>query len=306
MEENQDSKTEESEVVVELKRLDDQMLEAQKAVQKLRRDFQARQTPLIEQRDQVLWNGKDTEDPLTGTPALKGFWVTALLNHPAFEDDIESHDIPVLEYLRTIEAEDVDSEETDKGFRLIFHFAENPYFTNSTLTQEYHLDEPNRYNGDIAVKELKGCQIHWKAGQDVTMGRSAKGGKKKKSGREVPQKSFFRDHFRALKAGDDLPEDVDTQQLCMQLGDDDMEEEELVEALLDNAHDAAIALRTQIIPFAVRWYTGEANPEEDEEEEEEEEEEDDDEVDEEDDDKRARKDKKNEKIQQVAQDCKQQ
>eukprot|EP00435_Cladocopium_sp_Y103_P007404 s4155_g2.t1 len=119
VEENQDaqpdSKTEESEVVVELKRLDDEMLEAQKershgpwmiprylstsanisedfekAVQKLRREFQARQTPLIEQRDKVLWDGKDTEDPLTGTclvlkPALKGFWVTVpLAEHNGF------------------------------------------------------------------------------------------------------------------------------------------------------------------------------------------------------------------------------
>jgi len=313
-EDQKQSQTSEPEVVTELKRLDEQILEAKKdyerEVQKLRLQYQARQTPLLEQRDKVLCDSHGSEDPLTGTPALKGFWVTAMMNHPAFEDDIESHDIPVLEYLRTIEAEDLDKNDSDKGFRVMFHFAENPYFTNSMLTQEYHLSEPNHYNGDVSVKELKGCQIQWKAGQDVTVTKATKGGKKKKSGKEkeVPQKSFFRDHFRHLKAGDALPQDVDAPTLCMQMGDDDMEEEDMVEALLDNAHEAAIALRTQILPFAVRWYTGEAAPDESDEEEEEEEEEEEDgdpdvNVDDEDD---ARKAKKNEKIQQAAKDCKQQ
>eukprot|EP00913_Durusdinium_trenchii_P023773 g22327.t1 len=54
-------------------------------------------------------------------PALKGFWVQALLNHPGFEDEIESYDIPVN------------------------------------------------------VKEMAGCKIQWKAGQDVTMGKVQKG-----------------------------------------------------------------------------------------------------------------------------------
>ena len=32
-----------------------------------------------------------------------------------------------------------------------------------SLTQEYHLEEPNRYNGEVNVKQLKGSEIHWKA-----------------------------------------------------------------------------------------------------------------------------------------------
>ncbi|CAE7567002.1 ISPE, partial [Symbiodinium microadriaticum] len=77
---------------------------------------------------------------------------------------------------------------------------------------------------------------------------------------------------------DELPEDVDTQQLCMQMGDDEMEQEEMVEALLENAYDCGMALRTQIIPFAVRWYTGEAAPDDEYDDEEEEEEEEDEDV----------------------------
>ncbi|CAK8985567.1 unnamed protein product [Durusdinium trenchii] len=304
----------EAPIVQELKRLDDQMLEAQKEyereIQKLRRVYQERQMPFLEERDKVLARSEGSEDPSTGTPALKGFWVQALLNHPGFEDEIESYDIPVLEYLRTIEAEDLDKEFADKGFRLIFHFATNPYFSNSSLSQEYHLDEPNRYNGEVNVKEMAGCKIQWKAGQDVTMGKVQKGGKKKKSGKEKimePRKSFFRSFFRSLKEGQDLPEDVDTQQLCMEMGDEDMDEEEMVEALMENGYECGMALRTQILPYAVRWYTGEAAPDdEDDEEEEEEEEEDDDEVDVEEDARQERKAKKKEKIEQAAQECKQQ
>ncbi|CAE7777213.1 Nucleosome assembly protein [Symbiodinium microadriaticum] len=154
-------------IVLELKRLDDEMLavqkEYEKEVQKLKRQFQAQQAPFIEARDKVLSEKEGSEDPVTGTPALKGFWVQALLNHPAFEDEVESYDIPVLEFLRTIEAEDLDKEDAEKGFRLIFHFAENPYFTDSSLSQEYHMHEPNRYNGEVKVKQLKGSSPNWKA-----------------------------------------------------------------------------------------------------------------------------------------------
>lgn len=115
---------------------------------------------------QVLWETQGSEDPATGTSGefldkkvseasfegllgagqdlrLQTFDAQALLNHPAwgdysilcfalelrFEEEVESHDMPVLEYLRracvekctecvrTIEAEDLDKEDSDKGFR---------------------------------------------------------------------------------------------------------------------------------------------------------------------------------------------
>ncbi|CAE7192676.1 NAP1 [Symbiodinium natans] len=313
---NAPEESEGSPIVLELKKLDDQMLavqkEYEKEVQKLKRQFQTQQAPFIEARDKVLSEKEGSEDPGTGTPALKGFWVQALLNHPAFEDEVESYDIPVLEFLRTIEAEDLDKEDAEKGFRLIFHFAENPYFTDSSLSQEYHMHEPNRYNGEVKVQELKGCTANWKAGQDVTMGKPAKGSggkKKKKSQKEKllePRKSFFRDFFRSLKEGDELPEDVDTQQLCMQMGDDEMEEEEMVEALLENAYDCGMALRTQIIPYAVRWYTGEAAPDDEYDDEEEEEEEEDQDEELEDEEEAGKKGKGGKKKAEAPQECKQQ
>merc|ERR1719356_661141 len=63
--------------------------------------------------------------------------------------------------------------------------------------------------------------------------------------------------------------------------DDDVEDEELLAYLMDSDYEVGTALRDYVIPFAVRWYTGEAAPEvdddDDDDEDEEEEEEDDDE-----------------------------
>merc|ERR1719232_300317 len=68
---------------------------------------------------------------------------------------------------------------------------------------------------------------------------------------------------------------------------DDEDEEELMTYLMDNDHEVGTALRDNIIPFAIRWYTGEAAPEyermgpEDSDEDEESEEEDEDDSDDE-------------------------
>merc|ERR1719282_1932529 len=45
--------------------------------------------------------------------------------------------------------------------------------------------------------------------------------------------------------------------------EDDEEDDELVKYLMDGDHDIGMAMRDNIIPFAVRWYTGEAAPEDD-------------------------------------------
>jgi hypothetical protein len=50
---------------------------------------------------------------------------------------IQEHDEDVLSYLTNIRAEYL--EEMNTGFTLFFDFAENPYFTDATLTKTYHL-----------------------------------------------------------------------------------------------------------------------------------------------------------------------
>eukprot|EP00931_Biecheleriopsis_adriatica_P068045 TRINITY_DN42084_c0_g1_i1.p1 TRINITY_DN42084_c0_g1~~TRINITY_DN42084_c0_g1_i1.p1 ORF type:complete len:345 (+),score=126.77 TRINITY_DN42084_c0_g1_i1:44-1036(+) len=320
-----DEAPEDPPIVVELKKVDDEYLKLQKEFEaekeELLRKFKAQQKPLLEQRSTVLRRTRTegAEDSSTGTPALKGFWCQALKNHPAFEDEIEGYDEPVLEYLRDIEALDLDEKDSKKGFRLRFHFAENPYFTNSVLSKEYLVGDTNPWNEEMDLTEIRGCTIDWKEGKDVTVEKvkKEKGGSKKKKGSAKasvePRPSFFREMFRTLKEGQPLPEDCDPHEIAMAMdADEDCDEEDMVDFLMENDYEIGQALREQIIPFAVRWYTGEAAPEDDdydEDEESEDEDDDDDEEDEDDDEDDAPKGKAGKKKaagKQKQEECKQQ
>lgn len=293
-EDEKEDEIEDPPVVKQLKEIDDKYLELEREyereVQKLLVEYTKRQQPLLEERKKVL-TAPVENGPQTGTPVLSGFWLRAMQNHPAFEDAIQEWDEPVLEFLMDIEKLQ-NEEDNNKGFTLTFHFLENPYFENSELTKEYATEETNPYCGEIEVKEIKCSEIKWKPGKNVTVEKIAKkvkgGGAKKQKQKgkekEEPRPSFFRDFFRNLQPDMKLPEDA--KEMARSLADEedeDDDDEELCQYLMDNDHECGIAVRDNIIPFAVRWYTGEAAPdydrmdEEDDEDEEEESEEDDEE-----------------------------
>merc|ERR1712118_476768 len=73
----------------------------------------------------------------------------------------------------------------------------------------------------------------------------------------IPRPSFFR-MFRSLGEGYDLPTDIDDE------GDEDDDEmEDKMDMYIREDYETAEALRDQIIPHAVRYYTGEAVPDDD-------------------------------------------
>lgn len=285
------SNPEDTPVVKALKVLDDQYLALEKdydkEVQVLQKRYAERQKPMLDRRTEVLTRADGGASTSTGTPALKSFWLTALKNHPAFEDDIEEHDEPVLEYVRDVTKELLDESDISKGFKITFHFVENPYFTNETLVKELITEEGSPYTGELEVLESKASEINWKPGKDVTIetvskkvkGGGAKKAKQKQKETVEPRPSLFRSFFRSLKKDEEFPEDL----VDMEEDESDLDPEEMVEAFLEQQYDMGVALRDQIIPFAVRWYTGEAAPEDDDDEDEEEESEDDDDDDEDED-----------------------
>merc|ERR1719203_688772 len=55
--------------------------------------------------------------------------------------------------------------------------------------------------------------------------------------------------------------------------DDEDDDEQMVDMIMEHDHDVGCALRDNIIPFAVRWYTGEASPQDDDDDEDEDDEE---------------------------------
>jgi len=251
-----------------------------------------KQKPVLEERRKLLLGDGSQEGPPTGTPALTGFWLQALQNHPALDGDIEEYDCPVLEFLQNIQSSNLDPDDSMKGFRLTFHFAQNPYFENAAVSKEFHTEEGCPYREEIKVNEVVSTSIKWKPGKDVTVAKAKKAvkGKKTKASKaqEEPRPSFFRGFFRSMKQGDPLPDDIDPHEIDMHYGGgSDMNEENLVEVILDNDYEVGQALKDQVVPFAVRFYTGEATPDRDDDiefggEDSEEEDDDDDESDEDD------------------------
>merc|ERR1711972_654199 len=78
--------------------------------------------------------------------------------------------------------------------------------------------------------------------------------------------SIFRSFFRELQEGMPAPEGIDDELMLQgeDIDPEDLEGEGLVEYLMENDYEAGSALRDSIIPFAVRWYTGECCDEDEE------------------------------------------
>lgn len=84
-----------------------------------------------------------------------------------------------------LHVEDFDDVKT--GYRISFHFKENPYFENDVLTKEFHLAAENQ--SDNFTQTSSATQIKWKEGKDLLKELSSKPQSNKK--RDADHKSFF-------------------------------------------------------------------------------------------------------------------
>jgi len=282
------------EIVIKLEELDDKYLELQKQYDKevaaLAQKYTEKQQPFLDKRTQALSKGNDDA---SGTPGCPGFWLQAIQNCGQLKDVIEEHDEPVLKYLKDVAKEDLDKEDQEKGYVLKFTFVANPYFEQTELKLEVHYGETNPYNQQYGVKKVVSTEIQWKEGKDVTVEKVAKkvkgGGAKKakQKGKETiePRNSFFRQIFRNMSEDDEeLPDDIKLMQEGMD--EEDLDPEELLEMVMEQIDELGCLCKDSLIPFAVRFYTGEAkfDEEDDDDDDEDEEEEDDDDDDDDDDD----------------------
>lgn len=65
---------------------------------------------------------------------------------------------------------DVRMEYLDKpGFRLIFEFTANEFFSNSILTKTYFYQAESGYGGDFIYDHAEGDEIQWLSGRDLTV-----------------------------------------------------------------------------------------------------------------------------------------
>jgi len=264
-------KAEEPPLIRELKEIDDKFLALEREYERALRDlnlrYGLRRKPLLQQRVEILTRQEGQRGD-TGTPLLEGFWLQALKNHAFFEDVIEEWDEDVLRYLTNITADPLNEKESN-SFRICFHFVENPYFTNSCLKKDYHIEEVTPYTKELLPSLIRSDEIQWKPGKDITIESVQK--KRKASAKiktkQRPRDSFFRCFFRTLQPDMDVPADIDPEQVPADEDDD----EDTIDALMENDYYCGKTLAKEIVPWAVRWYTGEAVPDDEEEEDDEDE-----------------------------------
>lgn len=163
--------------------------EFQEEVLQLEKKYFAKFTPLYEKRSKIV-NGsaepteeeikageEDDEEedeeaeeskpeesttPVTGIPE---FWLSAMKNQISLAEMITDRDEVALKHLTDVRMEYLDK----PGFRLIFEFSENEFFSNKTITKTYFYQNESGYGGDFIYDHAEGDKIEWKSGKDLTV-----------------------------------------------------------------------------------------------------------------------------------------
>lgn len=182
---------------------------------------------------------KDEGEDVKGIPE---FWLSAMKNQISLAEMITDRDEAALKSLTDIRMEYLDR----PGFKLIFEFAENEFFTNKTITKTYFYQEENGYGGDFIYDHAEGDKIDWKAGKDLTVRVESKKQRNKNTKqtrvvkKTVPTESFFNffDPPKPPTDEEDASSDIEERlELDYQLGED---------------------IKEKLIPRAIDWFTGEA------------------------------------------------
>jgi nucleosome assembly protein 1-like 1 len=105
---------------------------------------------------------KEEGAPQNGIPE---FWLSAMKNQISLAEMITERDEEALKHLTDIRMEYLDR----PGFRLIFEFSENEFFTNKTITKSYYYKDESGYGGDFIYDHADGSEIAWKEDKDLTL-----------------------------------------------------------------------------------------------------------------------------------------
>lgn len=162
--------------------------EFQEEVLELEKKYFAKFTPLYSKRSQIV-NGiiEPTEEEVKAgeseeekqdeaeeaektkdAESIKGipeFWLSAMKNQASLSDMITDKDEALLKDLVDVRMEYLEK----PGFKLIFEFAENEFFSNKILTKTYFYQTESGYGGDFIYDHAEGDKIEWKEGKDLTI-----------------------------------------------------------------------------------------------------------------------------------------
>lgn len=163
----------------------------QEEVLELEKKYFAKFTPLYQRRATIVNGGAEpTEDEVDAgkkeeedvdvkeggeepkkeekEPAMSGipeFWLSAMKNQISLAEMITDRDEEALKHLVDVRMEYLDR----PGFRLIFEFVENDFFTNKTISKTYYYKEESGYGGDFIYDHAEGSKIDWKPEKDLTV-----------------------------------------------------------------------------------------------------------------------------------------
>uniref|UniRef100_A0A7S3VJL0 Nucleosome assembly protein n=1 Tax=Dunaliella tertiolecta TaxID=3047 RepID=A0A7S3VJL0_DUNTE len=212
--------------------------------EKLYAPLYADRTAIVSGEKEVPLKEGDAPAEVTGVPE---FWLTVMLKSDVTADLIKDKDIEILQYLTNITSESLLAEDgAPRGFKLFFHFSENPFFSNTVLEKTYLM----MTDDEGVLEKAEGTKIDWKAGKDVTIKIMKKKPKKGAKPDAKPQiKTEKVDSFFNFFSPPDVPAE-----------DDEMEEEQMEElqALIEADYEVGATIKEKLIPHAVHWYTGEA------------------------------------------------
>lgn len=93
--------------------------------------------------------------------------MTALRNHPGITELITDRDADALKSLTDIQISYLPSG-GPAGYKLLFFFKPNDYFTNEVLEKTYLYQAEVGYTGDFIYDKAEGTEIQWKADKDLT------------------------------------------------------------------------------------------------------------------------------------------
>lgn len=107
----------------------------------------------------------ETDISAADSKGIPEFWLSAMKNQISLAELITEKDQAALKYLTDVRMEYLER----PGFRLIFEFAENEFFSNKTMTKTYYYQEESGYGGDFIYDHADGDKINWKGDKDLTV-----------------------------------------------------------------------------------------------------------------------------------------
>lgn len=256
----------------------------QEEVLELEKKFFAKFTPLYERRSTIINGGvepteaeieagKEDEEEDEETKEVKKeegetmngipeFWLSAMKNQISLAEMITERDEDALKHLTDIRMEYLDR----PGFRLIFEFSENEFFTNKSISKSYFYKDENGYGGDFIYDHAEGSQIDWKEDQDLTLRlESKKQRNKSKQTRISSGSDLFTDHFlpgtkqtRVVKISVPTESFFNFFSPPQPPTDDDDSVASDIEERLELDYQLGEDIKEKLIPRAIDWFTGEA------------------------------------------------